>query len=287
MVYYHGREVIAYYIAEPSEGQDPANNPNTHKVLGQLVDKEYIYDPEPVVSNLSGGVDPADQKYGIATPQMNINLEVDDADGKAFLATYQNTDNTFQLVLATSGGIIIARMVGCKIKSAAFAARNFSGSSTNYGPSTLGLTLWGIDIKYTALANAAYNSPSATFISFSDVIVQRAGGAIADWWEAGFTMDWELVAMPTKDTGTGRWQVATIKRGDRKVTPYYVQASQGAESADYDAARAGTKINVAILIGAQTWTFGNCLMKVFNVRSPNNGMHGKRFEWSPTTITVA
>lgn len=286
MSYLHGREVIAYYIAEPSEGQDPANNPNTHKVLGQLVDKEVLYDPEPVMSKKSGDVDPADQKYGIATPSTTIRLEVDDADGKAFLSTYQNTDNTFQIVLK-AGDTIIARLTGGKIKSATFLARNFSGSAPSTGPATLDLTVWGIDLKFTELANAQYNTPSGTFISFSDVTVKRATVTINDWWETGFSFEYELIGMPTFNSGSGRWEVSAIRRGDRRVTVHYTQASQGSDSADYTAARAGTKIAIDILIGAQTWAFGSSLMKVFNIRSPNNGMHGKRFEWSPTTIAVS
>lgn len=286
MSYIHGREVIAYYIAEPSENADPSSNPNTHKVLGQLVDKEVLYDPEPVMSKKSGEVDPATQKYGIATPGMSIRLEVDDADGKAFLQTYQNTDTTFQIILRTSGGTLIARLTGAKIKSATFLARNFSGSGASYGPATLDLTLAGVDIKFTALTNASYNSPSGTFISFSDVTVKRATVALTDWWEVGFTFEYELVGMPTYNASSARWEVSTIKRGDRRFIVHYTQASQGSDSADYTAARAGTLIAIDVLIGAQTWAFASSIMRVLNIRSPNNGMHGKRFEWSPTTITV-
>lgn len=287
MVYYHGREVIVYYVSEPSEGTDPAS-PVTWKVLGQLVDKEFIYDPEPVQSLLTGDVDPADQKYGISNPIIRISLEVDDADGKAFLLAYHNTDTTFQIALRAKDGTIMARLKGGKLQDANFMASVFSGSMSNYRPCTLDLTVEGIDLAFTAPAGMNnYNDPSGTFLSFSDITVQRDGSTVTDWWDAGFRITYRLIKMPTFNTGTGRWEVATIKRGDRTVVAMYSQPSQVAESADYAAARAGTKINVTILIGTQTWTFGNSLMKEFAVRSPRDGMHGKRFQWSPTTITTA
>jgi|SRR5579884_2831216 len=290
MVYYTGREVVVYYISEPAEGQDPTSNPNVHKVLGQLIDKEYLYNPTPVMTQKTGDVDPAALKYGIATPSATLRLELDDLDGRDFVYNYMATSTqptTFQIILKANDGTIICRLVGCKIKTATFAARNFSGTSASYGPATLDLTVWAINILYTALTNPSYNTASATVISYSDVTVQRGGVSVTDWWECGFTVDYNLLAMPTYNNSDARWEINTIKVANRTWSVYYIQPTQGSDSADYSAARAATLINIVLLISARTFTFTNCVMNSLNVKSPVTGMSGKRFDWTPTSISIA
>ncbi len=278
----HGWETSLWWVQESVKGATQAFaafKPLAHHA-------NYRFNPTPSNKDQakSGSRDNVNYRKGIPKPVCTIQLNPSALNGKLWLKTFIDSDNTFSLVAMRQGSpnTIYERHVGCYIRRLTASGQ----LSEDEDKVTWTAEIWSLDTLYTESDTPTYTYTTGAgndddVLTWQDVTLKINGASVTQYQDWSWTFEQQLFRQPVSD-GT----LNDIVRGRRTCKGQITRYSTGAEQTDIDKGDNATAVNVEINFGADRYLFNSSAYDDVPIERPFDGMVKKMLQWKHGTFQV-
>lgn len=243
--------------------------------------------PNPKEVPKSGSRDAVNFRKGIPKPVAQVTGRPTKLNGKLFIKSFIDSDNSFTLVIgentSSSATTVYQRLVGCKIKSITLSGKLYPEEELL----AMSMEVWAWQILSTESTTPTYSYTTGAgndddSLNWDDCTVKIGGSTITNWWDWSFKVEYDLLRK-WDNTGTH----TGIDRGERQGTGSIRRFTSGAESSDISAANNATLTNIEIDLNSDVYLFANSVYEDLALEHKHQGHDSKELMFKRGQFSVA